>query len=88
MSVAYRQDEFSVTITRESDGSARAEVWVHLRSGGLHKAASSSWPRGAPTAAQLALFEAAVCDELQTLILTTVGVQGVLLALEAPGPAD
>lgn len=75
---AYRQHELCVVITRDSDGSARAGVWVLLRSGGRHCVASLPWPSGAPTPAQLVLLEATVCDELDTMVLGSCGVQGVL----------
>lgn len=73
-------NELRVTVTQKPDRSAHAQVWVRLRHGGLHPAASMDWPAGAPTPEQLELFRASVDDELQKLILTTCGVQGVLYA--------
>ena len=70
--------ELSVRIGRRSDGSAAATLWVRLRQGGMFPAVQLEWSAGAPTPQQLEMLEAAVLEEVQRLVLTTVGVQGAL----------
>lgn len=71
---------FAVSIEKFRKGNAMCTVWVHLRGGERSAAHVTYWPSGAPTPHQLELLLAAVSDELQTLVLTECGVQGVLLA--------
>jgi hypothetical protein len=78
MKPAVSVHEIKVVVSRHTDGRAEGSVWVLLRDGTSHCLSRCPWPSGAPTPTQLLLFQSQVVDELQTLILTTCGVQGVL----------
>jgi len=66
-------------------GERSVDLSVRLRTGVWHSILSQRWPQGAPTAHQLELLQAGVEDEVQKLILTECGVQGVLLREELLG---
>ena len=79
--------EITVRLGRRLDGSAVASIWVRLRRGDLYPAVHLEWSAGAPTPQQLELLEASVLDELQKLVLQTVGVQGALFPMGGETPA-
>jgi hypothetical protein len=76
---SWSEHALYVVITKFAHGSAMASVRVRLRGGEYYDVARLPWPAGAPTPQQLELFTATVVDELQTLVLSSCGVQGVLL---------
>lgn len=68
-----------VIVRRKHDGSAVARCRVLMRDGTWHSVVVQEWPSGRPDEAQLRLLVAGVCEELETLLLGTVGVQGSLV---------
>lgn len=70
--------EIQVHITKRSDGSAVGTVWCRMMNGILFPAVLHEWTSGAPTPAQVELFEAGLDEQLHHLILAFLGVQGVL----------
>ena len=74
-----------LSLRAASGGERSIDLSVRLRTGEWHTILQQRWPTGAPTPHQLELIQAAVEDEVQTLILTECGVQGVLLRQELLG---
>jgi hypothetical protein len=66
-------------------GERSVDLSVRLRDGSWHAILQQRWPQGAPTAHQLELLQAGIEDEVQKLILTECGVQGVLLRQDLLG---
>lgn len=78
MSDKDRERGVTLTVAKNPDGSAQATLWIRMRSGIDHKAASMEWARGAPTPAQLELLEGTVLQAVHDVVLMTCGVWGIL----------
>ena len=74
-----------LSLRSAAHGERAVDLSVRLRDGSWYTILQQRWPQGAPTAHQLELLQAGVEDEVQKLILTECGVQGVLLRQELLG---
>jgi len=63
---------------RKHDGSAVVRISTLMRDGSFAVTFAQEWPSGRPTPTQVELLGAKLEEELTTVVLTGIGIQGTL----------